>query len=92
MALFAFRRGIHKPQVETDILINFEGSEKKYHKVMSDNNIQTPLETSSVGTASDGGYGSGLISMEDLSRNHPSKLLGTCIFIKLSFVDFLLLL
>lgn len=76
MAMFAFRKVVIKKQrlskhVETDVLIDI-GDGIKPIDYTNDTTPSLPLETSSVGAASDAGYSSGLISTEDLSRSHPA--------------------
>ena len=71
MAMHAFKKaGIKKNREESENLINF-GNENMKHLPRRNNNLLIPLETASVGTASDGGYSSELLSTEDLSRQQP---------------------
>ena len=76
-AISAFKKAIvHKqkdtPKDDNDgILISLAGSNENIAQNSTTNNMLLPLETASVGTASDGGYSSGLLSTEDLTRQHP---------------------
>ena len=78
MAVHAFKKTVIKKRTKTENLINFGGSEENLNRVpvqssnsLQNDNLLIPLETASVGTASDCGYSSGLLSTEDLSRQQP---------------------
>lgn len=70
MAMHAFQKTIMLKRNNSgkNLLINLSDSDENLRK---DANLLIPLETSSVGTGSDGGYSSGLLSTEDLSRQQP---------------------
>ena len=68
MAVNGFRKSLQKPRAQSETLINLHGSDVKIPPLTG--SLLMP-ESSSAGTLSDGGYGSGLMSTEDLRPSQP---------------------